>query len=359
MESLTKVNTSPKSGDRTIYFDYLRVFATLAVMILHVSAQKWYSTDVNGFEWQTFNFFDSIVRWGVPVFVMISGSLFLSRNISTKKIYSKYILRLVISFAVWSFIYALSEGKTVKDIVIKTVQGHYHMWFIFMIIGMYMCIPIIKPFAENLNKSRYYIILAVFFAFFIPEILTLTNDFGNQTIVKTVYLAYKNIDDMKMSMVLGFGGYFVLGYYINRADLDKKRRMIIYALGVLGFAATIVLSLMISLKKQEPLGGYYENMTVNVFFEALAVFTWFKYGKYNNEKLNLFVRKLSKYSFGAYLVHVLVMDQLHKQIGLDTLSINVFKPVSGVILISVIVFFASFGISALLNHIPIVKKYMV
>ena len=81
---------------RTVYFDYLRVFATLAVMVLHTSAQNWSKTDVNSFTWQTFNFFDSIVRWGVPVFVMISGSLFLSRDIPIKVIYNGgFILRMV------------------------------------------------------------------------------------------------------------------------------------------------------------------------------------------------------------------------------------------------------------------------
>ncbi|MCM1143578.1 MAG: acyltransferase family protein [Lachnoclostridium sp.] len=101
---------SLKSTDRTVYFDYLRVFAAFAMMIVHISAQNWYVADVNSFEWQMFNFFDSIVRWGVPVFVMISGSLFLSRDIPQKKIFSKYVLRMATSFMVWSFIYTLFSG---------------------------------------------------------------------------------------------------------------------------------------------------------------------------------------------------------------------------------------------------------
>ena len=77
--------------ERKTYCDYLRLIATFAVVVLHVAASNWYSTDVNGLEWQSFNFYDSVVRWGVPIFVMISGSLFLSREISIRKIYSKYI----------------------------------------------------------------------------------------------------------------------------------------------------------------------------------------------------------------------------------------------------------------------------
>lgn len=69
-------------ADRIMYLDYLRVFATFGVVILHVSAQNWYVADINSFEWLVFHFFDSVVRWGVPVFVMISGTLFLNKETS-------------------------------------------------------------------------------------------------------------------------------------------------------------------------------------------------------------------------------------------------------------------------------------
>ncbi len=170
-----------KQTDRTVYFDYLRVTATFAVMILHISAQNWYTTDVNGVERQIFNFFDSIVRWGVPVFVMISGSLFLNKDVPLSKIYSKYILRMMVSFIVWSVVYALFADGTMINRLLAVVQGHYHMWFIFMIIGIYMCIPLIKPIVQNDGRCRYYLLLALFFAFFIPEIMTLLSDFGGRT----------------------------------------------------------------------------------------------------------------------------------------------------------------------------------
>ena len=94
-------------AERTIYFDYLRVFATFSVMILHTAALNWYATDVNGFDWQVFNFYDGISRWSVPAFVMMSGTLFLNRDVSIKTIYIKYIFRMMISFIVWSAVYAL------------------------------------------------------------------------------------------------------------------------------------------------------------------------------------------------------------------------------------------------------------
>lgn len=116
------------------------------------------------------------------------------------------------------------------------------------------------------------------------------------------------------------------------------------------------MDLIVALKTQSGCQNYYGNFTVNVLFEAIAVFTWFKYKKYDQDWLNAFIRKLAKYSFGAYLVHALVIEQLNIRFGLNTLS---FNAVFAVICIGVLVFTISFAISAVLNKIPVVKKYMV
>ena len=74
------VTTQTKTNGRILYFDFLRIFATFAVMVLHVAGQNWNGTSVPSFEWQTFNLFHSITRFGVPIFVMISGALFLNKR---------------------------------------------------------------------------------------------------------------------------------------------------------------------------------------------------------------------------------------------------------------------------------------
>lgn len=341
---------------RTVYFDYLRVFATLAVMILHISATNWRTTDVNGLAWQTFNFFDSIVRWGVPVFVMISGSLFLNREIPLKKIYSKYILRLAVAFAVWSIIYALFIDGSITNKISAILQGHYHMWFILMIICIYACIPFIKSIISNDARGKYFLLLSFIFAFVIPELLMLLNDSGYGMLKKLAAIINKDVNNMEMHMVLGYVSYFILGYYLNKTELKKKQRTAIYLLGLGGFAFTIIMDSLLALKLQTNFGNYYNNFTVNVMFEAIAVFTFFKYKDYNNKRLNDFIGKLSKYSFGAYLIHVLIIEQLNVRLGLNTL---LFNPILAVLVIGVIVFIVSFAISGGLNKIPILNKYIV
>ena len=48
--------------ERIDYFDRLRVFALLAVVVQHTAAQHWYDTDVNGAAWRCFNVFCSVTQ---------------------------------------------------------------------------------------------------------------------------------------------------------------------------------------------------------------------------------------------------------------------------------------------------------
>ncbi|MCM1143579.1 MAG: acyltransferase [Blautia sp.] len=230
------------------------------------------------------------------------------------------------------------------------------MWFIPMIAGLYLCIPFIKPIAVSEGKVKYYLILAFLFAFIIPETVTVVNDFGNRWFIKGINTINSTIGNVEVHMIMGYAAYFVLGYYLNKIDISKKQRMIIYLLGLAGFILTITLSLSITLKTQQPCGQYYGNFTVNVLMESIAVFVWFKYRKYDKARLYPIMAKLLKYSFGAYLVHALIIELLNDLFGLNTFS---FNAAVSVIIIGVIVFVISFAISAVLNHIPILKKYVV
>ena len=156
---------------RLYYLDVMRVVAILAVIMVHVSAQNLYDAKICSNEWIIFNAYDSLVRWCVPLFVMISGSLFLNRNIEIYKIYRKYLLRLVIAFIFWSIIYALyayfKDGLSLTNFVLEIISGHYHMWYIFMICGLYILTPILKKIAESESVTKYYILLAIIFTFII------------------------------------------------------------------------------------------------------------------------------------------------------------------------------------------------
>ena len=207
-----------KEHERNTAYDYLRVLASFGVIILHIAAKKFLSLSVYSNEWQVLNFYDSIVRWTVPVFVMISGALFLNRDIPIRKLYLRYIPRLAVAFVVWSFAYAISTGYDFKAHKVMWLSGHYHMWYIPMCIGLYAALPIVKQIVSNKRIAYYYLLLSFVFAFIIPSVMALAKDFGPQWMNSLVRVANDVITDMHMQLVLGYSAYFVLGYVLSKFD---------------------------------------------------------------------------------------------------------------------------------------------
>lgn len=352
--------------ERTVYFDYLRFFAIIAVIILHAASQDWGGLEGRSFVWNVFNIYDGITRWGVSVFVMISGALFLSRDIPTEKIYTKYIPRLVVSYFVWSAVYSLLAPDrylavdrlgelSFKDFFIQTVSGTFHLWFIPMIIGLYICIPVIRQIVKNEHITKYYLVLALIFSFAVPLITKLVADFSSGNFKAYATSVLTLITDMGIKTVVGFATLFVLGYYINRVELNERTRTVIYILGAVGFLATVLLNVAVAVKTNMPYSKYYDTFTLNVLFEAVAVFVWFRYKDYKNEKLNAVISQLSKYSFGAYLVHVLVMAVLN-EFGVNAFT---FNPIFCVPVLSLVTAVISFAISFLFNKIPVINKWII
>jgi surface polysaccharide O-acyltransferase-like enzyme len=107
-------------AQRLIYADLLRVIATFVIVILHVSGSSWHNVPVSGFEWKVFNFYDSMARFSVPVFVMISGMFLLDnkKSLTLKKLYSKNILRIVTSFIFW-YCYYWIKGNCREAMFLK------------------------------------------------------------------------------------------------------------------------------------------------------------------------------------------------------------------------------------------------
>lgn len=333
--------------DRIIYLDILRIIATIAVVAIHVSANNWYTTSPASYEWNVLNFYDSIVRWAVPIFVMISGALFLDndRNIETKKLYTKNILRIITAFLFWSVIYAGITVSTnrIEVFIQEIFLGHYHLWFLYMIIGLYMLTPILRKITEDKKTTEYFLIVSIIFTIIIPTI------FKHPTLSQMTKIL-ENID-----LNFGYVTYFVLGYYLSKLELSKKSRIIIYISSILGFLITIFGTAIISNNKMIPTNIYNEYYP-NVLLESIGVFVLIKNIKFDiKPKQANMIKVLSKYSFGIYLVHDLILTELVKN-GLTTLT---FNPIISVPCIALIVYIISLIISIILNKIPILNKLIV
>ncbi|MHC1720706.1 MAG: acyltransferase [Clostridiaceae bacterium] len=347
--------------ERVLYVDLLRIFAACAVVILHVAASYWNGSNVYTFDWKMFNFYDSLVRFAVPVFVMISGIFFLDSNkpITIKKIYLKYCLRVVIAYIFWSFFYAsympvynlLTGGASsdfpVKQVIYEFIFGHYHMWFLFMIAGLYIITPLLRKISADKKMTEYFLLLAIVFSIIVPTLLS----------IPTLSKASLLMDYMDYRFTLDFAGYFLAGYYLSKYDIGGKWRRLIYILGTAGIIATMVISYIISMNTGAPY-GYYGNFTINVMCASIAVFVFFKYeiSKIKlAEKTVKTVTFLSSCSFGIYLVHVFYIEFLAR-FGIDIYMMN---PVLSVPIVSIIVFMLSLVTIFAIKKIPVLARYII
>ncbi len=343
--------------DRIWYLDWLRVAAAAAVMLLHVAAGGWGATDVNGRSWQVFNGYDSVVRWCVPVFVMISGALFLGRDIPVKKLLRGNVLRLVCAYLVWSLFYAWHSGaRGVEALLYNTIVGHFHTWFIPMLLGLYLCAPLLRRIVQDRAACRYFLLLAFLFTFCLPQLGVLCGYLPDVqpllTVKNAVHYLLQTLP--KMDLVGGYLGYFVLGYCLHTEPLSRRGRIWVYALGAAGFAATILLTWAVSVQAQAPVNRFYDYFTLNVLFESLAVFVFFRQWMDRPFRVPRLLVRLSGCTFGAYLVHPLIIE-LFEHFGLGVLSFHV---VFSVPVITLCVFALSFLIAALLRAIPVVGRYL-
>lgn len=347
-----KIQLQKRKDDRIIYFDVLRILATIAVIVIHVTAYSWGGISPASYEWNVLNIYNSIVRWAVPIFVMISGAIFLDNNkkIDTKKLYTKNILRIIIAFIFWSFVYILSIPETfelvkneAKSFFETFIVGNYHMWFLYMIAGLYIITPILRKITADQKTTEYFLIISFIFTFVIPYLF-------KTPILLNADKAYDNIN-----LDFGYTTYYVLGYYLNIKQISCKKRKWIYILSILGFFITILGSTIIANHKMQPF-GIYNALYPNVFLQAVGIFILMKNIKFNfTEKQSKAIKLLAKYSFGIYLVHDLVIQKL-SGVGLTALTFNTLISVPSIVIISFVI---SLIVSAIINNIPILKKYIV
>ena len=353
------------SNKRIIYADLLRIIATFAVIVLHVSASKWYDTPVKDFNWQVYNLYDSLVRWSVPVFVMLSGMFFLNPNkeIDFKKLFCKYILRILLAIVFWGLFYQFSdifskfilhhETISLKKIVVAFAKipfgpPYYHLWYLYMLIGLYLLSPIYRIFSKSATEKQFQYLLILFFT------LGLCLPFGKNILLH--FDSRLNIN-FEVSELVNYSGYFFAGYYFSKYSISKKMKTTIYFFAICSFLFTIAGTSYISIKNKEPNGALYGNLLPTTMFEAFTIFIFIKNifeKKEVSEKSYTLISKTSQCTFGIYLIHALIITVVG-HLGVTSDFIN---PLFAVPLASFLIFCISLFIIYFCRKISISKYIM-
>ena len=347
MESIQKQN------NRIFYIELLRVISMIAVVVLHTASAKINSIEIGSLDWQVLIFFDSATRWCVPVFVMISGILFLNpkKEITIEKIYKKYITRLLIILFAWNFLYAIfscfiDHAFSIQTFVSNLLLGPVHMWFLYMLIGIYMLIPFLRKIATDEKLLKYFLILWFVFST-ISNIAKIT---GLSIITDILE------DKMYINFVIGFSGYFLLGYFLSTRNYKSKYAVIVGIIClIINFIGTYLLSIGHDVTNQ----SLYANLSPNIILMSISVFILCKNVYSKSENINARFKSvtsiLSKYSLGIYVIHFWVLNAL-SMFKIDVLAL---PPVINVILISILVFALSLLATFILSKIKYIKRLVI
>ena len=344
---------------REVWPDITRILATFAVIVHHTAAAGFYGRlAADSSHFQACNFYNSITRFCVPVFVMLSGMFLLDpkHEYPLKKLYFKKILRLMSAFVIWSIFYVCVNNSHVRplpsfyELLCQLVRGQFHLWFIFMISGLYMLTPILRLIAKEEKILSYSIVLGFIFVFLynptvgIPKVGTIT-----QLIVERLRVN---------CVVGGYVTYFLLGYWLFAHELDRKKRTGIYILGMTILLASTIFNGVYSVYLNTPGEYVLGNLSADTFLAALAVFVFCQYAfKEKSFSLGMckVISKTAELSFGIYLVHAFILDHL-KWIGLPHFFIH---PLFSVPIMSILTFVLCFCAVYVISKIPFLNKYVI
>lgn len=335
---------------RIFELDFLRAISAFAVVWLHVSSQYWYYT-YPSFTWNISNICDSMSRWSVPVFVLISGSLFLGREeLSLKRLYKRNIFRLVVVYIVWSTVYTLLLNYKQIDMsvfIISLCYGPDHLWFLKMLLGIYVVIPILRAVVKDKRIACYFVGMSVIFSFILSgmeEVYVCVGDF---------------IDQMDVRIATSFSGYFVLGHVLYTTSFRPKVRYLFYFIGVLAVFLVVVLTFLSSHKNGFPDDKYYGYDNLYTLFESVAVFMLFtkeeKMVMIFKSCLRPYIKKVSEYSLGIYVLHFIFVIIIFR---LRLISFS-FNPLLFIPVYSCAVFMISYFMAVLLAKVPILKYCLI
>lgn len=383
--------------EREVWLDWMRVAACFMVMVVH-STEPFYLggegslilTEADAW-WVAF--FDCVVRACVPLFIVVSSYLQFPTHYPTGQFLRRRAVRVLIPFAFWSLVYALAWGEpttNLKGLLLNFNYAAGHLWFVYMLVGLYLLIPMLSPWAERVGKRelQFYLILC-FLTTIIPFVrawaepnppviygpLGIPNPARYPLWGEASWNAYG-----VFYYLSGFIGYMLLGLYLRRfAPLQSWLRTLPTALGCwlvgfgICFAGFLVLVYADSqghfpIEGPTGLAAVWEttwiNDTMGVFLMAVGWVLIFRKINRDGRFYRHVLLPISKASYGMYLCHMIVLASVNSHLrtalgtGVDG-CLGLWTTPVEILLTALISFAGTAVICVVLQRIPRLGKYLI
>lgn len=350
---------------RILWIDMIRIIAIAMVIEMHAGdhiVYLWGKAPIrNGAIvswWLTGVTFKSIASVCVPLLFMLSGYLLLSSQDRIFTFFKKRLTKIVIPLIVWAVLYMWWDGvfveststiKAIKLAVRNILEGnvHYHLWFLYVLLGLYLVTPIMRRFAQSASDEE--------LLFFI----------GLWIFTATVFYLLQQFKEISISLfaqpyVSGYLGYYVAGYYLGRKEYTSKQAWLAFAFVILMVAGTTLWAYSLTYDGGKFDTNLFEFLTWHVIATSLASFIVLKSAaqyleKYISPAIEKIIVLVSGTTFGIYLVHDQILGLLENgELGFR-LTTNAFQPLFATPLTILVAFILSFGVTYLLQKIPVLK----
>jgi surface polysaccharide O-acyltransferase-like enzyme len=290
----------------------------------------------------------------IPIFVMISGALLLGneRQESAGRFYKRRMYRVGIPMVVWTTFYLVvrqfidGEHLTVASTVRLILQGdaYYHLWFLYMIVGLYLVTPVLRTFVRYASpKERLFVIVAI---------LLLANAYFQADAI-----LWNNRRSI-FTMFVPFIAYYLCGYEIRRVDPKKVPAAYLYLCAV---ASALYLAAFseVFFRRQGGVGTRYlfDFFSLPVVFLSIGVF-WAAYLHDVTAKPPTGLRKtalewVASTTLGVYVLHPLVLTYIRHQLKNHAGDGSFLV---AVIVVPLATFAVCYAITSILMNIPVLRR---
>lgn len=309
--------------ERVVYFDVLNILAAFNVVWIHFGNDVYIFADNINFRWCVF--IQTIAFWAVPVFLMLSGATLLTyrKRYSTKVFFLRRITRLFIPYLFWGMVMLLlairrgelawpdgSIGYKIAWIVNVFVNNSMEniLWFIPMIIGIYLSMPLLSLLSEEKNRPilRYCLVAGVLLTSVIPITLDMLREYLGMPI-------YWN-SSWEAQAVKGYLVYPLLGYWAATHSFTVRQRLFVYASAIACSLLRYYGIIELSIRDQATNRLFINYLGFPGLFLALGVFVFIRYlfteHIHCTSRVSKLLKESSACSLGIYFTHYIVMREM-------------------------------------------------
>ncbi len=370
------------SDNRIVWLDVIRCVAMIMVIGVHCIDPFYISPTMRAIPEYTHwaAIYGSLLRPSVPLFVMMTGPLLLPvKKQPLGKFYKKRIYRVLFPFLIWSVLYSMfpwftgilglpkeiigdffcyTQGQesqslidSLKDVAMIPFNFSHkenHMWYIYLLIGLYLYMPFFSAWIENADrKTKRAFLLIWIISLFIPYLKEYVANclfersgyvFGTDTWNEFGLFYY----------FAGFNGYLLLGHYVKKGnDWSLMKTFILcilmfavgYYITYTGFSTTA--SNPNATETEMEL--FFTFCSPNVLLMTLATFLLLQKVVITNSTVIKVLANMTQCGFGIYMVHYFVVGPFFLLIGPSSLPIPLQVP-----LMAICIFLCSWAFTALI-----------